>query len=134
MTSCAGSSSDEVVDTSVPPEKKEFVMYEQSEMTAVMLHMYQVNEQLKSRIVSGEDIGDFSAPFERILTAQQTGNKEMDAFFKSHAETFLALQRSIYENPDTAAEQFNVAVNACIACHQVKCPGPIQKIEKLYIK
>jgi cytochrome c553 len=132
LVSCGGSdvvsSTDEEQD-----EKKEFVMYEQSEMAALMLHMYQVNEQLKKRIVEGEDIGDFSASFERILTAKQTDDKAIDDFFKSHAETFLNLQKSIYANPESATEQFNAAVDACVACHQVKCPGPIQKIEKLYI-
>jgi cytochrome c553 len=134
VTSCSTDENRDLTPNEVPKEKKKFEMYEQSEMTALMLHMYQVNEQLRKRILAGEDIGDFSESFERILHAEQTGGKELDDFFQQHAQTFLNLQRSIYDHPETATEQFNVAIDACIACHQVKCTGPIQKIEKLYIK
>jgi hypothetical protein len=134
VTGCSTDTHNDSSTTAQAKEKKKFEMYEQSEMTALMLHMYQVNEQLRKRILEGENIGDFSESFERILQAEQTGGKELDDFFKQHAETFLSLQRSIYDNPGSAAEQFNVAIDACIACHQVKCTGPIQKIEKLYIK
>jgi cytochrome c553 len=115
-------------------EKKDFEMYELSEMSAIMQHMYQLNEQLKERIESGKELGSFSESFERMLNAKMTNDKPMDDFFKTHAETFLNDQRSIYENPEQAKELYNEAINSCIACHEVKCTGPIEKIEKLIIK
>jgi cytochrome c556 len=115
-------------------EKKSFEMYELSEMSAIMQHMYQLNEQLKERIETGGELGSYSESFERMLNAKMTNDKPMDDFFKTHAETFLANQRSIYESPDQAKELYNEAINSCIACHEVKCTGPITKIEKLFIK
>lgn len=118
----------------VQEEKNSFEMYELSEMSAIMQHMYELNGQLKVRIESREELGSFSESFERMLEAKMTNDKPIDDFFKTHAETFLANQRSIYENPDKAKELYNEAINSCIACHEVKCTGPINKIEKLYIK
>ncbi len=135
FVACNESSTEEVkVEEVATEEKKDFEMYELSEMSAIMQHMYQLNEQLKERIESGEELGSFSESFERMLNAKMTNDKPMDDFFKTHAETFLANQRSIYENPAQAKELYNEAINSCIACHEVKCTGPITKIEKLFIK
>jgi cytochrome c556 len=135
FVSCNESSTEELkVEEVAMEDKKDFEMYEVSEMSAIMQHMYQLNEQLKERIESGEELGSFSESFERMLNAKMTNDKPMDDFFKTHAETFLANQRSIYENPAQAKELYNEAINSCISCHEVKCTGPITKIEKLYIK
>lgn len=135
FVSCNESSTEELkVEEVAMEDEKDFEMYEVSEMSAIMQHMYQLNEQLKERIESGEELGSFSESFERMLNAKMTNDKPMDDFFKTHAETFLANQRSIYENPAQAKELYNEAINSCIACHEVKCTGPITKIEKLFIK
>lgn len=135
FVSCNESFTEELkVEEVAMEDKKDFEMYEVSEMSAIMQHMYQLNEQLKERIESGEELGSFSESFERMLNAKMTNDKPMDDFFKTHAETFLANQRSIYENPAQAKELYNEAINSCIACHEVKCTGPITKIEKLFIK
>lgn len=135
FVSCNESSTEELkVEEVAMEDNKDFEMYEVSEMSAIMQHMYQLNEQLKERIESGEELGSFSESFERMLIAKMTNDKPMDDFFKTHAETFLANQRSIYENPAQAKELYNEAINSCITCHEVKCTGPITKIEKLFIK
>jgi hypothetical protein len=135
FVACNEASTEEVkVEEVATEDKKDFEMYELSEMSAIMQHMYQLNEQLKERIESGEELGVFSESFERMLNAKMTNDKPMDDFFKTHAETFLNDQRSIYENPEQAKELYNEAINSCIACHEVKCTGPIEKIEKLIIK
>lgn len=114
-------------------EKKKFDMYEMSEMASLMRQMHHVNGQLKERIERGEDLGSFPSSFERILEASMTDNKVMDDFFVTHAKEFLASQKRIYENPDQSKELFNEAVENCLACHQVKCTGPIPKIQQLLI-
>ena len=126
------------MEEAAAPEKKEkkrqFEMYELSEMSALMRQMYQLNEQLKVRILAGEDLGTYPESFERILEAAMTDNKQIDDFFKEHAALFLASQKSIFDQPEQAKELFNTAVDACVQCHRVKCAGPIPKIERLYIK
>ena len=128
LWSCSQSPAEEV------KVKKEFEMYKTSEMASLMRQMHHINLQLKDKINAGEDLGDFPESFEQILVASMTDNKAMDDFFNSHATSFLESQRKIYDNPSQAKNLFNEAVELCIACHQVKCAGPIPKIEKLYIK
>ena len=62
--------------------EKEFEMYEVSEMASLMKQMAHINEQLRERILSGEELGEFPSNFENILQAKMTQNQEMDDFFK----------------------------------------------------
>jgi hypothetical protein len=114
-------------------EKKSFHMYEFSEMAVLMEQMYVDNERLKSKILNGEDLGEFPEHFAKIHGAAMTDPSEYDSFFKDQAALFLKAQRLIYEDPANAAIHYNEMVNQCIACHQVKCGGPIPKIKKLYL-
>jgi cytochrome c553 len=113
--------------------EKEFEMYEVSEMASLMKQMAHINEQLRERIMNGEDLGEFPSSFENILQAQMTQNQEMDDFFREHARLFLEAQHQIYSDQANAKEHFNLAIDACIKCHEMKCPGPVVRIKKLKI-
>ena len=108
-------------------------MYEVSEMASLMKQMAHINKQLRERILSGEELGEFPSNFENILQAKMTQNQEMDDFFKEHAQQFLDAQHQIYNDPDNAKEHFNIAIDACVKCHEMKCPGPVSRIKKLRI-
>jgi hypothetical protein len=116
------------------PAKKEFKMYEMSEMAALMEQMYAENQQLKQRIISGDTIGEFPQHFMEIHASAMTDPSDNDAFFKAQAAKFIAAQEQIYKDPANAKQHFNDAVSSCVACHQGKCEGPIPRIKKLYIK
>lgn len=119
------------------PEKsdsKEFEMYEMSEMAALMEQMYVDNQRLKERIKNGDTIGEFPSHFLKIHKSAMTDESENDAFFKEQAAVFINSQKLIYEDPKNAKEHFNAGVSACVACHQVKCAGPIPRIKKLFIE
>jgi len=133
MSACSETREDESVEAAPTKEKKKFEMYERSEMAALMRQMLHQNEKLRERILNNEDLGKFPASFERILKAKMTDKQQKDDFFKLHAQTFLDAQKSIYEDVDHAKELFNEAIGNCIACHKVKCTGPIPTIEKLYL-
>ena len=115
-------------------ESKEFEMYEMSEMAALMEQMYVDNQRLKERIKNGDTIGKFPSHFLEIHKSSMTDESENDAFFKKQAEVFINSQKLIYEDPKNAKEHFNAGVSACLACHQVKCAGPIPRIKKLFIE
>ncbi len=117
-----------------PAGKKKLEMYSMSEMSLLMEQMFVDNQRLKERIMHGDTIGKFPQHFLQIHKAEMTDGKENDAFFKKQAQAFLASQQQIYQDPANAKQHFNDGVNACIACHQVKCTGPISRIRKLYIK
>jgi len=114
--------------------KKEFKMYEMSEMSALMEQMYVDNQRLKDRIIQGDTIGEFPQHFMKIHASAMTDEGDNDAFFKAQAAKFIAAQEKIYKDPKNAKQHFNDAVSSCVACHQGKCEGPLPRIKKLYIK
>lgn len=113
--------------------KDDFQMYEISEMAALMERMYVENQNLKKRIETKDTLGSFPNYFLEIEKATFTKGKERDAFFNEHAQLFLNSQKEIYSSKETK-NSFNAMVDQCIACHEVKCGGPIVRIKKLYIK
>lgn len=120
-------------DESCEKPKEAFQMYEVSEMAALMEQMYVENTRLKERIEKKDTLGQFPTYFLKIENAKFTKGKERDAFFNEQAQLFLNAQSEIYTAKDTKAT-YNVMVDQCIACHEVKCGGPIMRIKKLYIK
>lgn len=114
--------------------KKDFQMYEMSEMASLMEQMYVDNLRLKDRIIKGDTVGKFPQHFVKIHSAVMSDTKENDDFFKIQAKKFIEAQELIYKDPLNAKKHFNTGVDACIACHEQKCSGPIPRIKKLYIK
>lgn len=114
-------------------KKSEFVMYEMSEMAALMEQMYVENAKLRNRIIAGDTLGGYPDFYLKIKTSKMTDIQDNDQFFKDHSQKFLEAQELIYSDKDQAKERFNASVDACIKCHEVKCGGPIARIKKLYI-
>jgi uncharacterized protein YjaG (DUF416 family) len=125
---------DKSVGEPVAKEVEEsFEMYEMSEMAALMEQMYVDNQRLKEKIINGDTIGKFPQHFLKIHESVMTVKQDKDAFFDEQAKKFIRAQELIYKDPKNAKEHFNNGVDACIACHQKKCSGPIPRIKKLYI-
>lgn len=131
--SCNSNKANETKDASCEKPKEAFQMYEVSEMAALMEQMYVENTRLKERIEKKDTIGQFPTYFLKIETATFTKGKQRDVFFNEHSVKFITTQKAIYVAKD-AKTAFNTMVDACIACHEVKCGGPIMRIKKLYIK
>lgn len=119
-----------------PPKKEEkkFEMYTMSEMAALMEQMYVENKSVKEKIIKGESLGKFPEYYLKIHTAKFTDESENDAFFKENAKLYIETQKLIYSDPTNAKQNYNKGIDACIACHESKCGGPIPKIKKLYLK
>ena len=123
----------EACTTKSKTDEDGFEMYEMSEMAALMEQMYVDNQRLKEKIIKGDTIGKFPQHFLKIHESVMTDKQDKDAFFDQQAKIFIEAQELIYKDPKNAKEHFNNGVNACIACHQQKCSGPIPRIKKLYI-
>ncbi|MCF6279877.1 MAG: hypothetical protein L3J14_05960 [Flavobacteriaceae bacterium] len=116
-------------------EKEELIMYVPSELTMLMEEIYVTNELIKSQIVKGEVPTQFPNNFLKIHTAKMTDRFERDTVFDILANNFIKSQQSIYKStPKTVKGNFNNTINACVACHQNTCTGPIPRIKKLLIK
>lgn len=132
--SCQKKEEEKEVCTPKKTEGKKFEMYTMSEMAALMEQMYVENERVKGKIIKGEALGKFPEYYLKIHTAKFTDESENDAFFKEKAALYIETQKLIYSDPTNAKKNFNNGVDACIACHESKCGGPIPRIKKLYIK
>lgn len=118
--------------------KEEFVfdIQEPSEMSNLMLSMYNFNENIKKEILEGNTTVEFPNEFLKIFTAELTGNKPYNDVFKAYSKVYIENERAIF---DTTSElplkqRYNNAINTCISCHTTECVGPIPRIEKLLIK
>lgn len=121
----------------VTESKEEFVfdIQEPSEMTNLMLSMYDFNEKMKKEILAGNTPEGFPKDFLKIYTAELTGNKPYNDVFKAYSKVYIENERAIF---DTSSEvplkqRYNNAINTCISCHTTECTGPIPRIEKLLI-
>jgi hypothetical protein len=125
-------STEQVVATK--KEKKQFEMYEHSEMAAAMLYFYSHFEALKTAIREDQPLGEPSQQLELFHTAEMTKGKTKDETFLNYLEEFKVSYASLFNDAsENKLELYNATVDACIACHQKKCSGPIPKIEKLYL-
>ena len=115
-------------------KKKELVVREQSEMSALMLQMYSFNESIKEEIAqNAEEIAPFPNQFVRIQKAELTEGKTKGENYDELAVNYLEAQRMIHDSDMDKKEAFNNMVASCIACHKQMCTGPIPTIEKLYL-
>lgn len=111
-----------------------FEMYQMTEMAALMEQMYVDNKRLRERILKGDTVGSFPKQYLKIYSAAMTDPEENDAFFQSHAKTFIVAQQKLYSDPKNAKTHFNAGIAACVQCHEQKCGGPLVRIKKLYIQ
>ncbi len=112
----------------------QMLMYEPSEMALLMRSMYEVNKDVRIKVINKDSILPFPKDFLNIHSAVLTDPSERNAEFDSLAKQFIYFQEKIYGLPSsTTIANFNKSINTCIACHETRCVGPIPKIKKLLI-
>lgn len=115
--------------------KKDFTMYKQSEMSALMLKMYEKNKENKKMILEGKMPKNFPEEFLKIHTAKLTDSGDRTESFNAFSNLYLNTLKEVFNAPkEDLILRHNNVVNTCISCHQTTCLGPIPKIKKLLIK
>ncbi|WP_440069903.1 hypothetical protein [Tenacibaculum discolor] len=116
-------------------QKEELIMYQSSEMAALMNAMYEGNMTIKNKILEGESIGDFPETYLNIHSAVLTDPADRNVSFEAFSKQYIQNMQQVYSgSKDSLKQNFNQAVNSCIACHKTTCTGPIPRIKKLLIK
>ena len=114
---------------------EELIMYQSSEMAALMNAMYEGNITIKNKILKGETIGSFPETYLNIHNAVLTDPADRNVSFDAFSKLYIQNMQQVYVgSKDSLKENFNKAINSCIACHQTTCTGPIPRIKKLLIK
>lgn len=111
------------------------MVYQPSEMAALMNRMYEENAKIKQQILNGETPENFPEEYLKIHTATLTDPSDRTSQFRQYSDLYLNNLRDIFETPkDSLKLEFNEVINSCIACHQTTCIGPIPRIRKLLIR
>ncbi len=120
----------------VKVETNQDMIVKQSEMAALMLKMFDENAKNKQLVLKGDFPKDYPVEFIKLHTAVLTDANDRDIAFKGYSDFYLMQQKILYNlsDQDSLIPQHNQVINSCISCHQVKCPGPIPRIQKLLIK
>ncbi|MDW8209602.1 MAG: hypothetical protein RMJ44_00820 [Cytophagales bacterium] len=106
---------------------------EDSPLALLMRNMYEEATLIRQAILEKRSPKDVRKQFKAIYTATPTDPQVHDENFIPFSDNFLTALDQIYNNEDNTVENFNAMVASCVACHRHYCPGPIEKIQKLYI-
>lgn len=107
-----------------------------SEMALLMEKMSQTFFQLKDSIQHNQNFSGISpvAHFNTISSAKTTKQNVINDAYLAYANSFLTSYEILLEStPQDRVKEFNRAVTACKNCHQDICPGPLARINKLFI-
>lgn len=115
--------------------KKEYDLYQPSEMANYMNVIYDLNESLKKDIEAGKMPQHFPDEIRNIHSAEMSGNKDRNTTFESFSHLFVERVQILYDTTSTVPlkDRYNDVINLCLSCHQTQCPGPIPRIQKLLI-
>lgn len=114
-------------------QKEAFQMYKMSEMATFMEKMYADHQRMKEEIIAGEKVDSLNFDLALLYHANMTDTSDNDEAYQQMAQAFANYEKLIIQDTLQQKENFNQAVNLCIACHQQKCTGPIPRIKKLLI-
>lgn len=116
-------------------EKEKPVMYEQSELAALMHEVHDLSAEWKEQLENGEPLTPIPAWVSDVLTAEATNPSELEGgAFTPLAEEYLRkLELLAKAEGEGRVDAFNESIQTCISCHQLYCNGPIPKIKKLKI-
>lgn len=113
----------------------EGVVNTDSEMTLLMREMHDNFAIVRDSIMQGKNIDrSLFSEIHRTHRATPTDSTIMGAPFEAMATSFLVNVDSLLLSEENKEMYFNISVQSCIGCHQAFCPGPVDKIKKLFIE
>tara|TARA_B110000908_G_C10146360_1_gene399238 strand:- start:297 stop:755 length:459 start_codon:yes stop_codon:yes gene_type:complete len=113
---------------------EELVMYEPSELAALMQEMYDENKNWKAEIMKGNIPKGFPEKYKTIHSAESTNENAGSAFYNGMASSYIqTIEDLTNATPENVQERYNTMVNVCVRCHLTVCPGPVVRIKKLLI-
>ncbi len=105
-----------------------------SELAILMREMFDDAMKMKEGIEKGK-LPKSDLDISAIHTADATEPEKVQTEqYRVFADSYLAAMESIEESSrESVADPYRGMVESCMNCHKAMCPGPIVKIEKLYL-
>lgn len=125
---------EEITSETKAVSNDELEMYVPTELAALMLDMYDVNENWKEEILKGNIPKDFPEKYKTIHTAESSNENAGTDYYKAMATSYIkSIEDITNATPENVKDKFNTMVNVCVTCHLQVCPGPVSRIKKLTI-
>lgn len=107
---------------------------ERSELALTMRNMYDQMKLVRDSLEAGKDIKtNYLNRYKSIHTDVATEPEKIDEVYQGMAANFIRSYSDFESSETDKVKTFNNMLDACLACHQQKCPGPIKAINKLKI-
>ena len=101
-----------------------------SELALLMRQMTDELEGVKDKIGRGEKF-ILDVNHSNLLVAKPTAAFMKKESYNGFAQTLIHQFNTLQAEP--SIKSYNSVVTSCIACHEQSCPGPITRINKLYL-
>lgn len=124
----------EKTEASPAPQKNK--VYTPSGLALLMEEMSADLFVVKKSIEDKTEIPDsIDLNYTNIYTEPHTDDAETNNdIFKAGADAYLATIANLQNtNEQDQVKNFNAVVTACLNCHSNFCPGPVDRIKKLFI-
>lgn len=103
-----------------------------SELALLMREMAKSTESWRDEVKEGEVLTELD--LSRLKTATPTDSTVPGPEFNGFADTYLASVEHFLSEDSISVYRFNLMVDQCMNCHSSFCPGPMKRIEKMYIR
>ena len=105
-----------------------------SELAVLMREMEADALEMKKFIETGREPTE-KYDHSNLFTATPTEDGKTDIpEYKTMAQSYLNAMKALESsNKDNALSQYTNLVDNCLSCHKSMCPGPVVRIEKLYV-
>ncbi len=100
-----------------------------SEMAQLMRDMTLKLEGIKTAIENNEVLDENQLDFALIHNQKATDSSFVKPHIKPMSESFAYAIEQF--NIDPNSSNYSTIINNCLSCHQLSCPGPVVRINKL---
>lgn len=105
-----------------------------SELAKLMREMAKFMETTRPLIVRSDSLLPYPENFVQIHTAKSTPGMVDEQTMRFMGSNYLAAIKEMYDcRVEQRKDHFNIAVKACVVCHESVCPGPLKRIGKMEI-
>jgi hypothetical protein len=106
-----------------------------SELALLMRAMAAHVDSVKATIARGGELPPFPEDFAKLFTATPTEGMHIDPItYPTFGKDYLAKLDMLYEGTEEERPRlYNALVQGCANCHGTHCPGPLMRINKMYV-
>ncbi len=103
-----------------------------SEMAQLMRDMTDELASIREKLINEEELDQNLLDFALIHEQEVTDPSFNKPHVKPMSEAYAYAVDAFNENPTKS--NYSAIINNCLSCHQLSCPGPVVRINKLKIK